>query len=107
MDQRPVNHVTRALVSFALLLFFIAELALIAALWSVPSAFLNLGIAAKYILPFLAVLPMAAAIKGYIAVKRRMLPGNHDAVNELSRQLLTTIIVAYAVIIFTVSALQR
>lgn len=106
MDQYPVKSETRALATFALLLFFLTELVVIAALWSVPNGSLNLGIATKYIFPFLVSLPMAAGIRGFIAVRRRMLSSGCDGVHELSRQFLTTIIIAYAVIIFMVSAIQ-
>lgn len=107
METRPVQYVTRALVTFALVLFVITELAVVAALWSVPNGQLNLGFAAKFLLPFLASLPMLAGARGYFTVKRRMLSSDYNTGDELSRQFLTTIIIAYAVMIFMVSALQR
>lgn len=107
MDRRPVNHVTRALVTFALVLFVITELAVVASLWSIPNGYLNLGVAAKYLLPFVVSLPAIVGIKGYFTVRRRVPPTDYETADALSHQFLTVINVAYAAIIFMVSALQR
>lgn len=107
MDKRPVNHVTRALITFALLLFFITELEVITSLWGIPNGTLVLGIVAKYILPFVVSLPMVAGVRGYLHVRRRMVSTDYETVDILSHRFLLTIIVAYAAIAFMVSALRR
>ena len=93
-------------MTFTLLLFVIAELVVITTLWNVPNGSLNLAIATKYIFPCVVGLPMVSGAKGFFTLKSRMLSKDRDTVDELSRQFLTTI-VAYAVIIFMVSVLQR
>lgn len=106
MDRHSAKYVTRALVTFTLLLFVIAELVVITTLWNVPNGNLNLGIVTKYLFPCVVGLPIVSGVKGFLTLKSRMLSKDYDTVNELSHQFLTTTIVAYAVIIFIVSVLH-
>lgn len=107
MDKRPADHLTRALVTFAILLFFLTELVVVTVLWNIPASDLNLGMVTKYMLPIVASLPMAVGVKGFITAKRRLLSTDLESSDTISRQFLTTITIAYAVIIFMISVVQR
>lgn len=107
MDSSSAKHRTTALFTFAFLLFGISELVVVTSLWNIPNGELNLGIAAKYVLPCIVGLPMVSGIQGYFISRRRLLSTNSNTAYEFSFRFLTIIIVAYAAIIFLVSALQR